>query len=580
DLMDRTAGKEGWMVVKPFPTYASNCVLPENVFTATGVIRDPGGVSGGNPTACEQAYQFGLDPVTLEEYAPNPLPGYPGFNPLDESQGHNHGEGFFKNIGGNELPNAPNMTATFTADYTLPLPNEWLATLHTDVYWQAESWWRVFQDHEFGKLDEYFTMNLAAIFTNEEHGWNVMAYIKNVTDETAITGAFLNSDDTGLTTNVFLTEPRLYGLRVTKTWDGGPLIGSFGAPREGPYPWTLDLGAQLQRIDAPNGYLAPSQTEEFQGPMAIFDDAQAEDLDWGDGRDVKLTYRPSDGWSISAGVRFNRTNGVADPMAVSATPTVCGFVGAGSFYCDLLEGPKYERLTKSTEDNSALAKVWDLEESTLVDFQVGKDIGLGIGESSQVSAGLRYAKLHSQTEAELKGVPDWYVPEGWYTNYLNITHSVLEPEVSADRKFDGWGPTLSWAAAQSLVAGDWGKLSVDWSIGGGVLFGEQETRIVEKQKETFTEHTPFQYFFSGSVLPPIPTITVSPPEVIARSEDATVPTVDLSLGVSYSKGAFKTGLGYRWERYFEAIDGGYRQHEAEDRTIDGPFFKVSMGFGG
>ena len=66
-------------------------------------------------------------------------------------------------------------------------------------------------------------MNLAAIFTNEEQGWNIMAYIKNVTDETAITGAFLNSDDTGLTTNVFLTEPRLYGLRVTQNWSGGSL---------------------------------------------------------------------------------------------------------------------------------------------------------------------------------------------------------------------------------------------------------------------------------------------------------------------------------------------------------------------
>ena len=37
-----------------------------------------------------------------------------------------------------------------------------------------------------------------------------MGYVKNVFDATAITGDFLNSDDTGLTTNVFLTDPRLY----------------------------------------------------------------------------------------------------------------------------------------------------------------------------------------------------------------------------------------------------------------------------------------------------------------------------------------------------------------------------------
>jgi iron complex outermembrane receptor protein len=39
-----------------------------------------------------------------------------------------------------------------------------------------------------------------------------------VFDVTAITGAFLNTDDTGLTTNVFVTDPRLYGLRITKSF--------------------------------------------------------------------------------------------------------------------------------------------------------------------------------------------------------------------------------------------------------------------------------------------------------------------------------------------------------------------------
>ena len=53
-------------------------------------------------------------------------------------------------------------------------------------------------------------MNLTLIFTNQD-GWQAMAYMKNVFNTTAITGAFLNSDDTGLTTNVFTTDPRLFG---------------------------------------------------------------------------------------------------------------------------------------------------------------------------------------------------------------------------------------------------------------------------------------------------------------------------------------------------------------------------------
>ncbi len=43
-------------------------------------------------------------------------------------------------------------------------------------------------------------------------------YDKNVFNTTAITGTFLNSDDAGLTTNLFLTDPKLIGIRVTKNW--------------------------------------------------------------------------------------------------------------------------------------------------------------------------------------------------------------------------------------------------------------------------------------------------------------------------------------------------------------------------
>src|SRR5690606_36909217 len=160
------------------------------------------------------AYLLGVDPVTTLPYTtPYPTVGggagfstfaywptgtYPGWNPLDESQGHNHGRGIYKDLGGNELPNAPNWTATVTADYTAGLPNDWLMNLHADVHWQSESSWRVFNDHEYSKLDEFYLVNLAAIFTNEGAGWNVMAYVKNVFDESALTGAFLLSDDTAL----------------------------------------------------------------------------------------------------------------------------------------------------------------------------------------------------------------------------------------------------------------------------------------------------------------------------------------------------------------------------------------------
>ena len=241
DLMDRTAGTPGWTVIKPFATQASNCILPNYVLAAllveqsTSIYRDPSNPfptrqGGIGPFACGVAYTNLMDPVTNRPYVVNPIglstaprtigdpapipAGYPGFDP---SAAPNNGEGFAKNLGGNELPNAPPLTVSFGAQYTLPLSSDWAGTLRGDYYWQDYSWARIFNDTPYDRIRGYTNVNLTLIFTNQ-NGWQVMLYDKNIFNETAITGDFLNSDDSGLTTNVFLTDPRLIGIRVTKNW--------------------------------------------------------------------------------------------------------------------------------------------------------------------------------------------------------------------------------------------------------------------------------------------------------------------------------------------------------------------------
>ena len=41
-------------------------------------------------------------------------------------------------------------------------------------------------------------------------------YVKNLFNDTPITDFFTNSDDSGLTTNVFTLDPRIFGFNVTK----------------------------------------------------------------------------------------------------------------------------------------------------------------------------------------------------------------------------------------------------------------------------------------------------------------------------------------------------------------------------
>ncbi len=126
-------------------------------------------------------------------------------------------EGFDKDLSGNQLPNAPPFTLSAGAQYTMPVSSDWAATARVDGYWQGNSFARVFNDKPYDQIHGYTNVNLSLIFTNQD-GWQAMAYMKNVFDTTAITGAFLNSDDTGLTTNVFTTDPRLFGFRITKNW--------------------------------------------------------------------------------------------------------------------------------------------------------------------------------------------------------------------------------------------------------------------------------------------------------------------------------------------------------------------------
>ena len=232
DLMDRTASNPDWMVVRPFPTQASNCILP--VYVVAALLRQNlfsgSNESNTNPViACSHAYTQGLDPVTQLPHVPGiptlmtdglggskplNLPGYIGFDPLS---GPNLGEGFDKDLSHHVLPNAPPFTFSAGAQYSMPVTADWAGTLRADFYWQDDSWARIFNDNPYDRLHGYSNLNLTLILTSQS-GFQVMAYIKNVMNTTAITGAFLNSDDSNLTTNVFLTDPRLVGVRITKNW--------------------------------------------------------------------------------------------------------------------------------------------------------------------------------------------------------------------------------------------------------------------------------------------------------------------------------------------------------------------------
>ncbi|HTO42099.1 MAG TPA: TonB-dependent receptor, partial [Rhizomicrobium sp.] len=219
DMMDRLNGHEDeYTIMKPFILLPSNCVVKKTVVEQyIAANRAAGRVDGLSlPSLCPGAALANAGRLPGITPDITRFTGGPGF-PFNEDVFPNQGQGFYKDVGGNKLPNTPDFTLSAGAQYSVPISADWAGTLRGDFYWQGNSYSRIYNMKPYDQLHGYTNINLAVIVTNQD-GWQAMAYVKNVMDTTAITGTFLNSDDTALTTNIFTTDPRLFGLRITKNW--------------------------------------------------------------------------------------------------------------------------------------------------------------------------------------------------------------------------------------------------------------------------------------------------------------------------------------------------------------------------
>ena len=176
--MDRTdaADKTDWIVVKPFVTQTSNCILPKYVVATSleyAASRRLAHLQPATSCSCGKTYGAQLDPITGLAYFPAQNPAYPdytGFNPAQA--GINNGEGFDKDLSGNELPNAPPFTvprARNTQCRSRRLGGHAARRLLLADY----SWARVFNDNPYDRLRGYTNVNLTVILTNQT-GWQVM----------------------------------------------------------------------------------------------------------------------------------------------------------------------------------------------------------------------------------------------------------------------------------------------------------------------------------------------------------------------------------------------------------------------
>ncbi|HEV2562225.1 MAG TPA: TonB-dependent receptor [Rhizomicrobium sp.] len=604
DLIDRTAGNSDWMVVKPFVSNASNCILPTYVVAA--LLQSD---SGDIPYACGNAYNLGLDPLTRLPYTQNPtmvaapdgpvpadLNGYKGFNPATAP---NNGQGFDKNLSNNVMPNAPPVTLSMGAQYAFPVSTDWAATLRSDFYFQADSWARVFNDNPYDRLHGYTTLNLALIL-NSANGWQVMGYVKNVFNTTAITGDFLNSDDTGLTTNVFLTDPRLFGIRVTKNLDLGEWASadSGGSSDSGKHPtvW-VEFGGDFDRLRTPQDSLSPLFGDAFTIP------AQKHALDvqkppsFAFDEEAKISFEPEDSsWVFSGAIRFGRTGANRHCHQQTKNPDV-HYAFHTKYIGKYLHGSLYpSRHVKMADGQSRFS-----ENHAIVDFSVGKEVGfgsMGMDASSVISGGVRSVQFGSSSHVTLRGEPDVHYPSGPLTSFDEWAHFKYErppltihdysASLDASRSFHGIGPSAAWDASLPVSGSTAdGELDFDWGLNAALLFGRQKASGHHQTQTNTYKLVNWENNFNGGhgydrvgyFQPQAPYAVHSTGANFNRERSVVVPNLGAFAGLSMKYTNAKLSLGYRADFFFGAMDGGIDTRKTETQGFHGPFASVSVGIG-
>lgn len=349
-----------------------------------------------------------------------------------------------------------------------------------------------------------------------------------------------------------------------------------------PTVW-IELGGQLNRMNNGEEAFAPPV---LNSRPSKFDPSQpAERLPrYGFDETGKILIEPENSsWHFSASARYGRSSSNKHVRQQSSAPP---FVKYQPNYNNN-KITVFPRAAQFADTNARTS-----ENHLVLDFQAGKDVGLGLfggkDGSSIISLGVRFAQFNSRSNISVKSNPDWHfnykylsLPSVGY-NHFRITHG--QPYHSnaaaliASHSFRGIGPSLSWAASAPFAGNpQQGELDLDWGVNIAALFGRQKAR---------TEHHATGRYNTGGVgalgnnFGVLTTIYHDAPSASVRSHSATVPNVGGFAGVSVRYDAAKVSFGYRADFFFGAVDGGIDARKTYDRSFYGPFATISIGLGG
>jgi hypothetical protein len=360
----------------------------------------------------------------------------------------------------------------------------------------------------------------------------------------------------------------------------GSAAPGLAEDQDKPQVW-IDLGGQLSRLGNGQEPFSPSIMSDRP---AMFDASEPHQTPpkFSFDEEGSISFQPKGtDWVFSAAVRYGRASAnhnrhqqtYPNPFRLSFT-----YYGYPVHFTRYPAGARFADTESRTN-----------ESHMVLDFQVGKDVGLGLfgGRSdSSVSLGVRFAQFTSRTNTALKSSPDWhfsYFYNPSLVTFIGLTSSKIAfaqafhsriANLQATHSFHGIGPSISWNASTPFAgSADAGQLSLDWGINGAVLFGRQRATV---------HHETMQYYEkSGIGIAPHRDVVGTPQShSTARSRTVTVPNIGGFAGLSFRYTNAKISMGYRADFFFNAMDGGLDTRKSYDRNFYGPYATVSIGLGG
>jgi len=328
-------------------------------------------------------------------------------------------------------------------------------------------------------------------------------------------------------------------------------------PPLGPRPWSAAMGGFGTGTHIDPGFPNPFE------PVHPLSMQKPPNYAFGGEGKILLQPQGSD-WVFAASVRYGRSNGHKS-------------IQKGIPIQNYLPNDKYFETLALFNDTQTTYS----ESHGVLDFQVGRDVGLGlIGRKahSTVNFGVRIAQLATKSDVRVDADPNMqaykHVNGANYTKYdLRFQTYVLHGH--SDRSFHGIGPSLSWNGSAPLIGNpDTMEFALDWGLNGAVLFGRQKADVSHHTSHHDRGGAQFGNGYRQNIL------IYNNIETSDRARSVIVPNVGAFAGLSAKFPNAQVSFGYRADFFFGAMDTGIDMRHTQDMSFHGPFAKISIGLGG